>query len=85
MQDVVQFAPLGKTLMRQMVGDFGLIPQIFQHVGVFPLLDWSRHFAALGLYTSLNKCVSCSIPAFGHGLQVLVEDPMGSVVLAGCS
>ena len=51
----MQFAPLGKTLVRQTLNDFSLIPQIFQHVGVFPLLDWSKHFVALALYSTLNR------------------------------
>ena len=76
----MQFAPLGKTLVRQMVGDFGLIPQIFQHVGVFPLLDWSRHFAALGLYTSLNKCVFCHVSAFGLVCRILQLVPLASYI-----
>lgn len=54
LQDVVQFLPLGRTLVSQMITDPGLIPRIFQHVGVLPLLDWSGHFAALGLYSALN-------------------------------
>lgn len=44
----MQFKPLGKTLVQQMVEDPALLPQIFRHVGILPLLDWSRHFAALG-------------------------------------
>ena len=53
-QDVVQFIPLSKTLTGQMVADPGLIPQILKHVGPLPLLDWARHFIALGLYSALN-------------------------------
>ena len=109
----MQFQALGKTLVRQTLGDPLLIPQIFGapyppalrlpfpcavlraaqaccdalacqpsacpksatlksvpltltlepedrqragHVGITPLLDWSRHFVALGLYSALHRC-----------------------------
>ena len=25
------------------------------HVGILPLLDWTRHFASLGIYSALNR------------------------------
>ncbi|CAL5219975.1 g1912 [Coccomyxa viridis] len=55
LQDVVQFGPMGKTLFGQVLDDPGFVPQIFGHVGIPPMLDWVRHFAALGSYTFLDK------------------------------
>ncbi|KAK9803372.1 hypothetical protein WJX72_000257 [[Myrmecia] bisecta] len=60
LQDVLQFGPLTATLFGQVVSDPLFIPQIFKHVGVLPLLDWSRHYAALGAYTVLHGAA----PAF---------------------
>lgn len=55
LQDVVQWRPLAVTLAKQMVAEPGFIPQILRHVGVVPILDWTRHFLNLGLYTLLYK------------------------------
>ena len=46
---------MGKTLFGQVLDDPGFVPQIFGHVGIPPMLDWVRHFAALGSYTFLDK------------------------------
>jgi len=54
-QDVVQFGPLGSTLFGQVLDDPFFVPQIFKHVGIPPMLDWAKHFAALGSYTLLDK------------------------------
>ena len=54
-QDVVQFGPLAATLLGQMVSDPLSVPGIFRHVGILPMLDWTRHFAALGAYTALHN------------------------------
>lgn len=46
---------MGRTLFGQVLDDPGFVPQIFGHVGIPPMLDWARHFAALGSYTFLDK------------------------------
>ena len=48
LQDVVQFGPLGATLLGQVQSQPGSIPAILAHVGALPILDWTRHFLALG-------------------------------------
>ena len=50
LQDVIQFAPLAKTL--PLVNPKLVLP-ILPQVGISPLLDWSRHYFNLGLYRSL--------------------------------
>ena len=55
LQDVVQFGPMGRTLFGQVLADPGFVPQIFKHIGIPPMLDWVRHFSALGTYTLLDK------------------------------
>ena len=50
LQDVIQFAPLAKTL--PLVNPKLVLP-ILPQVGINPLLDWSRHYFNLGLYRSL--------------------------------
>ena len=51
----MQFGPMGRTLFGQVLADPGFVPQIFKHVGIPPMLDWVRHFSALGTYTLLDK------------------------------
>ena len=51
----MQFGPLGLTLVRQMMTNPGFVPQILGHVGLFPLLDWTRHYLALGWYSGLYR------------------------------
>ena len=52
---MVQFTPLALTLLGQMVSDPLSVPAIFRRVGIPPMLDWARHFAALGAYTVLHR------------------------------
>ena len=58
LQDVVQFKPLALTLAKQMTADPAFIPEILRHVGVIPILDWTRHFVGLGWYTAMYKIFS---------------------------
>lgn len=55
LQDVVQFLPLARTLFGQLTTDPLVIPQIFVHVGVLPILGWVRHFLTLAMYTVISK------------------------------
>ena len=55
LQDVVQFVPLTMTLLGQLTTDPLVIPQIFRHVGILPVLGWVRHFLALAVYTIVSK------------------------------
>ncbi|DBB10582.1 TPA: hypothetical protein ACH3X3_007098 [Trebouxia sp. C0006] len=55
MQDVVQFVPLTMTLLGQLTTDPLVIPQIFKHIGILPVLGWVRHFLALAVYTIVSK------------------------------
>lgn len=32
-----------------------MIPEILRHVGPGPLLDWTRHFIGLGVFTGLYR------------------------------
>ena len=54
-QDVVQFVPLTMTLLGQLTTDPLVIPQIFKHVGILPIVGWVRHFLALAVYTIVSK------------------------------
>jgi lycopene cyclase CruP len=53
LQDVVQFGALYRTLMQVSRRSPHLIPAILQQVGAGALLDWMRHFGALGFYTAV--------------------------------
>ena len=55
MQDVVQFLPLARTLLGQLTTDPLVIPRIFVHVGVLPILGWVKHFLTLALYSVITK------------------------------
>ena len=50
LQDVIQFAPLAKTL--PLVNPKLVFP-ILPQVGISPLINWSVHYLNLGLYTGL--------------------------------
>jgi lycopene cyclase CruP len=54
LQDVVQFGGLYRTLLQVSLQSPHLIPGILQQVGVGALLNWMRHFGALGLYSTLS-------------------------------
>ena len=54
--------------MGQMIDDPGLIPKILQHVGPLPLLDWARHFVALGVYSALNVVAAPLVRVLAHRL-----------------
>lgn len=65
---MIQFGPLSLTLAGQMVADPTLIPQIFKHVGVGPLLDWARHYLALAAYTAVYTLAVPFAPGIASGL-----------------
>lgn len=50
LQDVMKFGPFGRTVIGQMASDPLFIPQLLRHVGPLAMLDWVRHFVALGVY-----------------------------------
>jgi lycopene cyclase CruP len=50
LQDVIKFVPFGRTVMGQMALDPLFIPQLLAHVGPLAMLDWLRHFVALGAF-----------------------------------
>jgi flavin-dependent dehydrogenase len=55
LQDVVQFGPLFRTLAGMILGDplFGVA--VLLQVGPLAVLEWTRHFIALGMYDLLHK------------------------------
>ncbi len=53
LRDVVRFDGLSLTLARQVAARPDLVPAIVAHVGVAALLDWLRHFVALGAFAAL--------------------------------
>ncbi|NJR66688.1 MAG: FAD-binding oxidoreductase [Leptolyngbyaceae cyanobacterium CRU_2_3] len=55
LQDIVQFSALSQTMARVAIAHPRLILQVIPHVGLPMLLDWTRHYLALGLYTALYR------------------------------
>ena len=53
LRDVVRFDGLSATLAKQVAARPDLVPAIVAHVGVAALLDWLRHFIALGAFAAL--------------------------------
>jgi flavin-dependent dehydrogenase len=53
LQDVVTFKGLGKTLVSMTLTEPLFVPEILMNAGVGPILDWFKHFAALGAYDFL--------------------------------
>ena len=64
LQDVIQFKPLGATMLRQLSSDLPFVPRIIARVGVGAILEWTLHFIALGLYTALDSTAG----SWGEGL-----------------
>ena len=62
LQDVVQFGALAKTLIR--VNPKYVLP-IFPQIGIYPFVDWSRHYFNLALYSSLS--------VFGSNLSPIIS------------
>ena len=58
LQDVVQFPPLAKTMLRTSTRHPGLVLSILPQVGVGAVASWMRHFVNLGHYSLLNKMQS---------------------------
>ena len=53
LQDVVQFLPLAKTLLRTSVRHPQLITNILPQVGIPALADWTGHYLSLAMYSLL--------------------------------
>jgi lycopene cyclase CruP len=54
LQDVLQWGGLSQTLAKVSLADPGLVIQLMRQVGAGPLLNWMKHYSALGLYSLLN-------------------------------
>jgi 2-polyprenyl-6-methoxyphenol hydroxylase-like FAD-dependent oxidoreductase len=67
LQDVPQFGALGATLWGMMSSNPKLIPPILLHCGPGPVLDWLRHYIAMGLYTLLWRLAAPLAPALHDG------------------
>ncbi|MEM7063224.1 MAG: FAD-binding oxidoreductase [Cyanobacteria bacterium P01_B01_bin.77] len=55
LQDVVQFGPLAKTLLRTSVYHPMLVAKIFPQVGIPAVVDWTGHYLSLAVYSALNR------------------------------
>jgi hypothetical protein len=55
LQDVVKFGAFGRVVTGQMMSDPFVVPQIFRHVGLVAMLDWLRHYLALGVFKVLHE------------------------------
>ncbi|MEM7772481.1 MAG: FAD-binding oxidoreductase [Cyanobacteria bacterium P01_A01_bin.37] len=53
LQDVVQFLPLTKTLVKTSIQFPRLGLGVIPHVGVWELLQWTKHYANLAIYSGL--------------------------------
>lgn len=62
LQDVIQFPALSITLSRAALHYPRLIFQLLPQVGPLTLLDWSRHYANLGVYTALAPLATTLAP-----------------------
>jgi hypothetical protein len=63
LQDVPQFGALAATLWGMMSSNPALIIPILRHCGPGPVLDWTRHFVAMGVYTLLWRTAAPLAPA----------------------
>lgn len=58
LQDVVQFLPLAKTLLRTSIYHPMLVARILPQVGIPAILDWTGHYVNLAVYSALNRMLS---------------------------
>jgi lycopene cyclase CruP len=54
LQDVVQFGPLARTLLRTSLYHPGLVAKILPQVGLGSIINWSGHYGTLASYSLLN-------------------------------
>lgn len=52
LQDIVQFIPMGVTMLTQVSKEPLFIPRIIQQVGVLPIVFWLYHYLSLGMFTA---------------------------------
>ena len=58
LQDVVQFGPLARTLLKTSLVRPTIAFTILPQVGLGALLDWTWHFGTLALYSVLNQMIT---------------------------
>ncbi|EKV00342.1 flavin-dependent dehydrogenase [Leptolyngbya sp. PCC 7375] len=66
LQDVVQFLPLAKTLLRTSVYHPMLVAKILPQVGVPAVLDWTGHYLSLAIYSALNQILTTPAKDAGY-------------------
>ena len=71
LQDVVQFSALLRTLLSVSIAHPMLGIQVIPQVGLPALLDWIKHFGALGLYTGLYSFAQVLNPWTKEWIQKL--------------
>ncbi|MCS6814399.1 MAG: FAD-binding oxidoreductase [Cyanobacteria bacterium] len=62
LQDVVQFSPLSQALARTSWAHPGLVARLVPQLGIPTLMDWMKHYLALGGYTLLDQASSLISP-----------------------
>ncbi|MEM9804213.1 MAG: FAD-binding oxidoreductase, partial [Cyanobacteria bacterium P01_D01_bin.56] len=65
LQDVVQFLPLAKTLLRTSIYHPTLVAKILPQVGIPSILDWTGHYVSLAIYSGLNRLLDSRTAASG--------------------
>ena len=58
LQDVVQFGPLARTLLKTSLARPTIAFTILPQVGFGALLEWTWHFGTLALYSALNQMIT---------------------------
>ena len=60
LQDVVQFMPLAKTLLRTSIYHPTLVAKILPQVGIPAVLDWTTHYLGLAAYSALDRLLTAA-------------------------
>ena len=66
LQDVVQFLPLAKTLLRTTIYHPVLVAKILPQVGIPAVLDWTGHYLGLAVYSVLDRLLSSPTQGSGY-------------------
>jgi len=62
LQDVIQFSALSRTLFKTSLAHPSLVASIVPQVGLTALLNWTKHFSGLALYSALYPLGSAIAP-----------------------